>query len=334
MTKTTTAYKPLIDRPRRFGRSTCFLCGSPLRTKNRGDEHVFPKWLLQRFNLWNLKLSLVNGTDIPYKQLTIPCCKTCNNEHLSKIESEVKSAAITGVKGFTKLHPIVTYLWLAKIYYGLLYREHLLCSDRATKSKPIIPRESLEILGLHHLYLQAVRRTTEFPLGMPGSVFVFGTLQPDKAEAQFDFLNLHPYLCLGIRIGSVGLVCVFQDSSIIKAFHDSLRAPYYRRNRLHPVQFREVAAQIFYKAHLLRTPVAFDVLENPQKIQIVSRHSSDIEFDDWDMEEYCRLLAHFRNQDIREFYAGSSGYASTLKDANGRFPKLDPNKHVIFEIRK
>ena len=95
----TIAYDPLISRPRRFGRSTCFLCSAPLRAKNRSDEHVFPKWLLQRFNLWDLKLSLLNGTDISYKQLTIPCCKTCNHYCPAKISegrpNPLKISAIT-----------------------------------------------------------------------------------------------------------------------------------------------------------------------------------------------------------------------------------------------
>ena len=72
------------ERKVRFGQHTCFLCSTPLRSKNRTDEHVFPKWLQNRFNLWNQRLDLINLTDIPYRNLTIPCCKTCNGVHLSR----------------------------------------------------------------------------------------------------------------------------------------------------------------------------------------------------------------------------------------------------------
>src|SRR6185437_5829167 len=68
---------------RRFGLSTCFLCGRRLGIRNRSDEHVIPRWVQDRFGLWNERLNLLNGSSIPYRQLTVPCCRTCNNVHLS-----------------------------------------------------------------------------------------------------------------------------------------------------------------------------------------------------------------------------------------------------------
>jgi hypothetical protein len=325
-----TEYRHLLTRRRRFGHSTCFLCGCPLRTKNRSDEHIFPKWLQQRFNLWDLQLTLVNQTYISYKRLAIPCCTKCNNVHLSKIENYMRKAVEVGPHAVAKLNPIIAYLWLSKIYYGLLYREHLLKSDRKRNSKPIVPREVLQGLDLHHYYLQGTRHTIEFPLGLPGSVFVFGTLEPDQPEAQFDFLDLHHEHCIGIRMGSVGLICVFQDGRIVRKIHDSLRRPYYRKNRLHPVQFREAAAEVFYKAYLLRTPVDFHLFETPDKIQAVPHHSPHIVFNEWRLQDYCRMLAFFLDQHLDDIYAGRDKYASTLKGPDGRFLKINPNHKVVF----
>jgi hypothetical protein len=56
----------------------CFLCGVDLGTANRTREHVLPLWLLNRHGLLNAKLTLLNGTSLPYKQLTIPACLACN----------------------------------------------------------------------------------------------------------------------------------------------------------------------------------------------------------------------------------------------------------------
>jgi hypothetical protein len=41
-------------------------------------------------------LTLLNGTEIPYKQLTIPCCSECNNVHLGKMEQHMKLACDPG----------------------------------------------------------------------------------------------------------------------------------------------------------------------------------------------------------------------------------------------
>ena len=35
-----------------FTYDKCFLCGEPLTKENNSDEHVFPKWLQHKFNLW------------------------------------------------------------------------------------------------------------------------------------------------------------------------------------------------------------------------------------------------------------------------------------------
>ncbi len=85
---------PLFDavEKRRFGPRICFLCGCSLGVENRSEEHVIPKWLQKRFKLLDQRLVLLNGTSIPYKQLTIPCCKPCNNKHLAPIENKVKLA--------------------------------------------------------------------------------------------------------------------------------------------------------------------------------------------------------------------------------------------------
>ena len=59
---------------REFGMNTCFLCRCELTRQNRTDEHVIPKWVQRRFDLWNETLEMLNGTTIPYRQLIIPCC--------------------------------------------------------------------------------------------------------------------------------------------------------------------------------------------------------------------------------------------------------------------
>jgi hypothetical protein len=327
---TITNYKPLMGRRRRFGRSTCFLCRCPLRTKNRSDEHIFPKWLQKRFNLRDLRLELLNRSLISYKQLTIPCCKRCNNEHLSRIEVQMRDAVLNGPRSVSRLDPIIPYLWLSKIYYGLLYCEHFLSSDRKKPFSPIVPREALENLDLHHYYLQGAKHPIQFPLGLPGSVFAFGTSKPDRIEEQFDFLDLHHKRGIGIRMGSVGLICIFQDGGLIRKFHDSLRRPYYRRNTLHPVQFRQAAAEVFYKAHLLRTRVGFQLIEDDHKIMVLPQHSSQVLFNDWILEDFCRMLAHFLDQRLEDIYAGDAKYASTIRTPDGKFITINPNHRVVF----
>ena len=71
-------------------------------------------------------LVLLNGTTIPYRQLTVPCCRECNNEHLEPIESNVMAAVNQGPEAVEALDRKTLFLWLGKIFFGLLYKESLI----------------------------------------------------------------------------------------------------------------------------------------------------------------------------------------------------------------
>jgi hypothetical protein len=133
------------------------------------------------------------------------------------------------------LPPAIVYIWLSKIFYGILYRENLFRAERKKGKRPIIPKEVLEELRLHHDFMQGIRRSLEFPFGIPGSIFVFGTSVPDRVEEQFDFLDNHANLSIALRMGSVGIARCLRDGGMTKGFHDHLKRPYYRKNRLHPM---------------------------------------------------------------------------------------------------
>jgi hypothetical protein len=325
-------HKHLLKRTVRFGPSTCFLCSAPLRSKNRSDEHVFPKWLQNRFNLWNQRLDLINQTSIPYKQLTIPCCKTCNNEHLSKLENIMREAVAQGPQAVDQLPPATVYMWLSKIFYGILYRESLLRADRRRGKRPIVPKEVLAELRLHHDFMQGIRRSLEFPHGIPGSILVFGTSVPSRIESQFDFLDNHENRSIALRMGSVGIVCILQDGAMTKGFHDHLGEPYYRDRPLHPMQFREVTALAFYKAMLLDSTALYIIAETPEKMQIVTQMPPAVSFREWDWLTFCRMLGYYWNQPVEQIYGGEIGWASSLKGQSGEFLTLDPNAHYSFLV--
>ena len=111
-------------------------------------------------------------------------------------------------------------MWLSKIFYGVLYRESLLRADRRHTKRPIVPKSVLQELRLHHDFMQGIRRSLEFPFGVPGSIFIFGTAQPVGVESQFDFLDNHANRSIALRMGSVGIVCCLQDGGLTKRFHD------------------------------------------------------------------------------------------------------------------
>jgi hypothetical protein len=63
------------------------------------------------FELWDQPLSLLNRTDIPYRQLEIPCCKECNECWLSPVEDQESQAFRAGAAAVEALDETVLCLF-------------------------------------------------------------------------------------------------------------------------------------------------------------------------------------------------------------------------------
>ncbi|MBX9721248.1 MAG: hypothetical protein K2X81_07630, partial [Candidatus Obscuribacterales bacterium] len=176
--------KTLLDvvKEHKLGPDRCFLCGIQLvECDNATKEHVIPRWLQTRFNLWNQTLQLLNGTSIPYKSLTIPACHQCNNR-LSRIETSVERSTAVGKVELDKVDPVELFLWLAKIFFGILHKETFLALDRKNSSSgPIVSDEMIRAFEMIHYFLQAANVQMEFAGFFPASIFVFDLqVPPDK----------------------------------------------------------------------------------------------------------------------------------------------------------
>jgi len=252
------AEKPILfhpEEPPQFGREVCFLCGVPLSPDRNTDEHVVPKWIQERFELWDQKLMLLNRTQIPYRKLTIPCCLACNRDHLGKIEERVQKACDQGAQAVRELPPLTLFLWVGKIFFGLLYREHLLPWNRRQQEEgPIVPADLLEEFRLHHQFLQAARVPIEFSPNVPASLFVYDTMEPSERKMGFDYLDFLEGMGMSIRVGKVGIVACLQDGGAVKySFGEGYEE--FEKIKLHWMQFAEVTARTFYDiSRFNRTP--------------------------------------------------------------------------------
>lgn len=117
-----------------------------------------------------------------------------------------------------------------------------------------------------------------------------------------------------------------------KAFHDHLGKSYYRETPLHPLQFREVTAEVFYKAMLLDSTALYKIVESPKKLQVLTLMPSDVSFQEWNWLAYCKILAHYWNQPVEDLYGGTIGRASSLTAENNEFLVLDPNLEYRFLV--
>jgi hypothetical protein len=142
-----------------FDGDHCFLCGVPLNETNRSEEHVFPMWLQSALGLQHKTIVLSNKTTIKYMNLKIPCCDTCNNVHLARLESRVSKIVLDNNRSLSELSNQDINCWISKIYIGILWKELELRYDRKNPtSEKIMPKEAINIVRFNHFYLQSCRK--------------------------------------------------------------------------------------------------------------------------------------------------------------------------------
>lgn len=282
-----------------FAEDVCFLCGVELSDETRSDEHIFPKWLLSKFSLHDKKMRLLNGTLIPYRHLVVPCCKSCNNDHLSKVEASVQPAILAGEKGVASINKLVLIQWVLKIFYGLLYRNVFLPFDRAKPDLgPIIGKEDMKQLQLLHYILQSTRVPMTFESydnDTPASIFVFRLRPSNDPAFDFHYVDDIPSRAVSIRMRSVGILVAFDMGA--QAVEGREYFSKYQPYELHQIQFKELCASFFVKASKLNRNPAVVFSETPEGIRFLTLPIAGLSpqpvFDENSMDEMGQALSFF-----------------------------------------
>ena len=130
-----------------YSNNRCFYCGKLFRSE-RSREHVFPEWLQNQFGLADQTLTLLNRTTIPYRRLKVPCCRICNNVHLSQLENRVKRHLFEQTVEEARVHLDQIFIWVTKILLAIVYAERLLpFSRRHPSGKPILPTRAVGLVS-------------------------------------------------------------------------------------------------------------------------------------------------------------------------------------------
>lgn len=312
---------------RKYDSSICFLCGCELNSENDSDEHVFPKWLQNEFDLWNQELVLINQTSIKYKQLKIPCCKKCNNEYLSPIEIMICSAYNKGFEEFKKIDKMTLYLWLGKIYYGVMYKELFLIKNRKLNDgEKILTPEYMSSFKTLFIFLQQIRKAHVCKDFFPGSIYIVHLQKCTNKLQNFDYIDNHNKMFIALRLGEIGIISPLEDMESIK---DCFDFSIFSQVELHPIQFKEMCAVVYY-AYLLfnRTPKFFsgqiqsnDYAET--SLLPLGGFSGKSIFDPWDDNSFKPVLSYFTGASYDEMLKYPDQIISWIHDENGKVKYIE-----------
>jgi hypothetical protein len=324
-----------------FTYDKCFLCGHELR-KNRTTEHVFPKWLQQKFNLMNKEISLLNRTTITYRKLTIPCCKSCNTFYLSTVEDTIKQYYQKGFSEFTKLDKLLIFQWIAKIFYGLLFKELSLRIERSDPTQGFITDpELLNELRTLHIFLQSVRMPFEFLGFHPWSIFIVETHSYGNTR-DFDYHDEIFTLTFSIRMGKIGIIACLEDNGAQEErFYDYFEK--FKGIRLHPIQFDELVAKVTYTRHLMNRVPKYIMMLPKKEGDNVTAISTPLQgfsnspiFDEWKQRDYAAFLTFQWSKygvQFEDIFKEPDMVLSNLINEDGTVKILDANGNLIKPYR-
>jgi hypothetical protein len=234
----------------------CFICGATPGTVSFNDEHVIPRWLLRRYDLFASSITLPNGSAIRYDRYTVPCCATCNSLMGRMIEEPVRALVEGGydaVHEHQKQHSILLfYVWMGLIFLKTHLKDRRLRAhlDARKGVAPIAEELKYDWGGLHYLHtlVRCFATGAEIHTSALGS-FVAIRVQDEGPQNAFDFGDLYAAQSVMLRMGEFAFLAAFSDggaaAQFLKQKLERITGP------VSGLQLRELAAELaFLNAHL------------------------------------------------------------------------------------
>ena len=302
----------------------CFLCGADLTKTKKTDEHIIPQWVLHMFNLWDKKITLLNTVRFAYNRSVIPCCESCNNNHLSKLEKKIKQGVEGGYAHFkAQVTNLEIYQWCQLIFYKLLYKESFFRTIlREPASHNIVTEGNFNAMVLNHFFLRSIDKQLNFENFFPGSIFICRVKTSPTQELNFDYIDDVPSQCFAIRLNDIGIVVILADSGLQQKAYDHLYQDILS-HELAPIQFRNFFIKCVYIQHLFSDPFSYIVKEITDDgatiFQAVKADFSGNVYGDWVDENYLQLLASAFNVQPDDMRISNGNAGSFFYDNNGNW---------------
>jgi len=275
-----------------FNPETCFLTGEKL-TGEEEQITVFPKWILDRYELNEKKFTLMDQiTSYKYADLKIPCSENVAATVLSSLEDEIKNAFEAGFDDVKKLSEKRLFQWMAKIVYGVLYHDLLAERKRAAR-RNIEFRLSpflIKRFSLLHLMLQSLVAPVTFSERKPWSICIF---KSKISKDVFNYKDEPTNLNFSLSMKDFGIVACLQDNGAVAEFQTDIVEKFSNKT-LHPIQLEEIFSRFIYSNYLLKCFPEYKIEETSDQafINALPYKNHDL-FKPWDDDLFAQVLADY-----------------------------------------
>lgn len=279
----------------------CIICGKSKNEVTFNDEHIFPKWLLRRYNLYNKRIVLPNGASYVYGKYVIPCCVNCNQLMSRKIEKPISIATQNGIDGIKKLlkeNLWIFQIWLSLIYFKTHYKDTQLRFSLDQRKEYGMIGDNYDWESLHHIH--CIARSFYSNPKIESKVFSTFLILPcitHETDDPFDFGDLYSFNTIMLRLNDTAIIGVLTDScGAYNLLGDKLRNI---SGPLSQLQLREVFAMVAYANSKIKVRPKYYSEFNLQKgIHIIlAKMPKSIDAEPVDNVSYGKIL-YYCTKDI------------------------------------
>ena len=304
-----------------FSNQLCFLTGQPVNPDEERIQ-VFPQWLMSRYHLEEKPIKLLDESITTYKDIKLPCAAAINHTWLEPLENQIAEAFDKGYDAVKQLDELKLFQWAGKLLYGMIFNKmQYEQGDDFNISQSIIHKFS------HlHLMLQSIHLPVFFDGFKPFSIFLF---KVNNAPDEFVYRDEINTLTFSIRLRNFGLIICLQDNGANRRYHQELLDKM-SKEALHPIQFEEVCARVFYSAYLFNRMPEYHLLPVGDELFIEAMPlrgtNSKPMFDFWQNKTYGQVLENFWSKWgflLLEIIKNPEHPMSFLMDANGEAIKAE-----------
>lgn len=298
-------YNPFIKFE--FNDNFCFLSGEHLDDNTRKYISAFPEWILERYNLNGVYLSMLGGNWAKYEELVMPASERVY-QAIKGLDIITKEAFTKGYDAVKELDEIIVFQWMARLVYGTLYSDMVYAynkksaENKAVKFSPIMQRRLKNL----HLMLQSLLTPIAFKDFTPWSIFIV----PVKYSKDiFNYKDEAHKLNFCLGMNGFGIVACLQDNYQTFLYHQDI-IQQIGDQTLHPIQFEELYGRFMYANYLLREVDDYQIAQDENKIlfQLPNDLKSNLpQYAKWDDTIYAQVLANlwkpwgFEMKDIHRF---------------------------------
>jgi hypothetical protein len=285
-------YQPFLSF--NFSNKHCFLSGEALQSPNERIP-VFPQWLMDSYQLQGQPFKLLDESMATYGDMQLPCAASVFYEYIQPLELEIEQAFEKGYTGIKELDEFKLFQWAGKLIYGIIFNElQIAISQQHAQGEELnVSQSIIHKYSNLHLMLQTLNKPVILEDLKPFSLFLYQVNNPDNEFAYRDEINT---LTFALRAKDFGLVICLQDNECNRKYHRNVLEKIGPAT-LHPIQFEELSARIFYSAYLFNRLPEYDILPAGDEIYIeaVSLRGMAAKplFDDWIGKTFGQVLESF-----------------------------------------